>query len=128
MATTAIELQTRTANLLRALEALLPSVRGEQRGDALAVKLVTACRDMEAGYRHACSSSSPDEFVARISHVARNARKTKATLMLLTQLDYLAIAETRDLIIEARALENVFVASSRTAKRRRRQRALASRS
>ena len=39
--------------------------------------------------------------------------------MLLTQLDYLPLVETRELIFEARGLANIFVASRNTAKRRR---------
>jgi len=42
--------------------------------------------------RHACASRSPEGFVDRITAVARHAKRTKATLMLLTQLDYLPIA------------------------------------
>jgi len=119
MPTTALELQTRTANLLRSLEALLPSVGGEERGRKLAGSMVKACSEMDAGYRHACASSTPKEFISRISHVARQAKRTKATLMLLAQLEYLPIASVRELIFEARGLENIFVASRNTSKRRR---------
>jgi len=50
--------------------------------------------------------------------VARQAKKTKAALMLLAQLGYAPIASIRELIIEARRLENIFVSSRNTAKRR----------
>jgi len=73
---------------------------------------------MDDGYRHACSSASPTEFISRISTVARQAKKTKAALMLLAQLGYAPIASIRELIIEARRLENIFVSSRNTAKRR----------
>jgi len=126
MRMTSGELQARTAALLRALESLLPNVGGGERGKKLALKMLKACREMDAGYRHTCASGSPDEFIARISAVATKAKRTKATLMLLTQLSYLPIAETRELIFEARGLENIFVASRNTAKRRHRER-LASR-
>ena len=120
MPITALDLQKRTASLLQALEALLPSVGGEERGRKLAGKMITACRQMDANYRHACASSSPDEFISRISQVTNNAKRTKATLMLLAQLDYLSIESVRELIVEARGLENIFSASRNTAKRRRR--------
>src|SRR3954469_13695501 len=119
MPTTAFELHARTAMLLCALERVAASVSGGDRGNKLAHTLLTSCRDMDAGYRHACASSTPDEFVGRISHVARHAKRTKATLMLLTQLEYLPLAETRELIVEARGLANIFVDSRNTAKRRR---------
>ena len=121
------ELQARTATLLCALKALLPRVNGGERGRKLALKMVKACHDMDAGYRHTCASGTPDEFITRISAVASHAKRTKATLMLLTQLAYLPIAETRELIFEARGLENIFVASRNTAKRNHRKR-LAARS
>ena len=119
---TALELQSRTAALLESLEGLTPIVRGGERGRKLALAMVKACKQMDAGYRHTCMSTSPDEFIERISAVARHAKRTKATLMLLTQLDYLPIAETRELIFEARGLENIFVASRNTAKKNHRKR------
>jgi hypothetical protein len=125
MPTTALELQTRAASLLGALEAILPCVGGEQRGRKLALTMISACKEMDAGYRDACESSSPKEFISRISHVARNARKAKATLMLLAQLDYLPIASVRELILDARGPENIFTASRNTAKRREQKRVLA---
>ena len=73
---------------------------------------------MDAGYRAACASASPEQFVSRMSDAARNAKRTKAALMLLTQLDYTSITDVRNLIIEARALENVFTVSRNAAKRR----------
>ena len=127
MRMTALDIQARTAALLRDLEALLPSVGGGDRGRKLALKMLKACRDMDAGYRHTCASRSPDEFIERICAVARHAKRTKATLMLLTQLAHLPIAETRELIFEARGLENIFVASRNTAKKNHRKR-LAARS
>jgi len=117
---TSVELQARTAALLRSLEEQLPKVGGEERGRKLALKMLKACREMDAGYRHTCASGSPDEFIRRIAAVASHAKRTKATLMLLTQLAYLPIVETRELIVEARGLENIFIASRDTAKRRHR--------
>ena len=122
MRTTAVELQARTAALLASLERLAPVVGGAARGRTLALAMVKACAALDNGYRHTCASRSPDEFIQRISAVARHAKRTKATLMLLTQLDYLPIAETRELICEARGLENIFLASRNTAKKHHRTR------
>jgi len=119
MPTTAFDLHARTAMLLCALERAAASVSGGDRGEKLAQTMLKSCTEMDSAYRHACASSTPDEFVARISHVARHAKRTKATLMLLTQLDYLPLVETRELIFEARGLANIFVDSRNTAKRRR---------
>ena len=83
---------------------------------------MAACKNMDVGYRHACASASPDEFISRISHVAQHANKTRASLVMLTQLGYVSIDAARDPILEARGLANIFVASRTTAKRRQRDR------
>ena len=118
MAAQAIELQQRTARFLRAVEELAPKVSGEKRGQTLLGSLLKSSREVEAGYRHACASATPAQFVSRISVVARNAKKAKASLMLLAQLGYVQIDAAREAIIEARALESIFAASRNTAKRR----------
>lgn len=118
MPTSAIEIQRRTSSLLSGLKALLASVGGGERGGKIASGMVQACEQMDVGYRHACASASPGQFLARISHVARNAKRTKATLMLLTQLDYLSISQSRDLLFEARGLETIFRTARDSARRR----------
>jgi len=122
MRMTALELQARTAALLASLERIVPIVGGAQRGRKLASTMMRACKAMDDGYRHTCASRSAEEFIDRIAAVARHVTRTKATLMLLTQLHYLPIAETRELIFEARGLENIFVASRNTAKKNHRKR------
>ena len=122
MPTTALELQERTATLLRALERVADLVGGGARGKKLAHTLVRSCKEMDSGYRSACASSTHDEFVSRISRVAHAANRTRMTLMLLTQLDYLPLAATRELMFEARGLANIFVASRNTARRHQRER------
>jgi hypothetical protein len=122
MRTTGFELQARTAALLTSLERLAPVVGGAARGRKLALTMIKPCTEMDRGYRQTCDSRSPDEFIQRISAVARHAKRTKATLMLLTQLDYLPIGETREVICEARSLENIFLASRNTAKKHHRTR------
>jgi len=127
MRTTALELQGRTAALLASLERVAPMVGGGARGRKLALTMINACTGMDSGYRHTCASRSPEEFIERISAVVRHAKRTKATLMLLTQLDYLPIAATRELIFEASGLEHIFVASRNTAKKNHRTRLAARR-
>ena len=125
MPTSSFEIQARTSSLLRSLKGLLPSIGGGERGRKLVTKMIKACGEMDRGYRHACASSSPAEFTSRISKVASQAKRTKATLMLLAQLDYVPIESVRELIFEARGLENIFKAARNTAKRRQQKRALA---
>jgi hypothetical protein len=84
--------------------------------------LIAASTAMEAGYRDTCASSSPEKFIAGISIVARHAKRAKAALVLLVQLNLISIEVVRDLILEARGLEAIFLASRNTAKKRARGR------
>jgi hypothetical protein len=87
------------------------------------VKSLTATSSaIPSGYKDACASSSPEQFISRISAVARSAKKAKAALVLLVQLDHISIQDAREAILEARALEAIFVASRNTAKKRARGR------
>jgi hypothetical protein len=122
MQSQSLVIQQRTAKLTAAIEAVAGEVDSADRAQTILAALRKATKEMDAGYRHACASASPTDFISRISAVARHAKKTKASLMLLTQLDYVPITKTRDLILQARGLENIFVTSRNTAKRRYRAR------
>ena len=74
------------------------------------------------GYKDVCASSSPEKFISGISAVAIQAKRTRASLQLLLQLNHVTIEAARDLLFEARGLEAIFVASRNTAKRRHRAR------
>jgi hypothetical protein len=123
MPTQAIELERRAAKLATAITALTIAPDAPKRGHRLLADAVRHSEHMEAGYCHACASASPDEFTRRISEVAIHARRTKALLMLLAQLGYIPVPDIRELIIEARGLENILIASRNTAKKRQRSRA-----
>lgn len=112
------ELQERLRRALRAIE-LLPPVSGGKRGEQLRRALLAAAKQACDGYRDVCVSASPEQFIERISFVARRAKRATATLVLLVQLDYIDIAAVRDLIIEVRALERILTTARNTAKRRR---------
>jgi hypothetical protein len=84
--------------------------------------LIAVSTAIESGYRDTCASSSPEKFIAGIAAVARNAKKAKTALVLLVQLNLMAIEVVRDLILEARGLEAIFMASKKTAKKRARGR------
>lgn len=116
------ELEGRAAKLATAINGLTIAPDAPKRGRKLLSDAVKHSEHMEAGYRHACASASPEEFTKRISEVALHAKRTKALLMLLVQLGYVPVPDIRELIIEARGLENIFVASRNTAKKRQRSR------
>src|SRR5438094_5943028 len=104
------------------LSRLSAQVSAGLRAPKIMRTLITASTAMESGYRDTCASSSPEKFIEGISVVARNAKKAKTSLVLLLQLDLVAIEMVRDLILEARGLEAIFTASRRTAKKRARGR------
>ena len=118
MPTQAIELEDRAAKLADAIKGLTTTADPSKRGRQLLADAVKHSEQVAPGYRHACASSSPDQFASRISEVAVHARRTKALLMLLVQLGYVPVADIRELIMEARGLENILVASRNTARRR----------
>jgi hypothetical protein len=118
----ALELEGRAGRFAADTERLLNKIPDAATAHKLSQAIKTSSVAMHAGYRDACASSSPEQFISRISAVARNAKKTKAGLVLLVQLNHLDIDIARATILEARALEAIFTASRNTAKRRQRGR------
>ena len=115
-----LELQQRTRQFAAAIAALcdrLPVEPGAQRAGR---KLRVSSHAMMDGYEHVCASRSPEKFISAISAVAIQAKRARAGLQLLLQLNHVTIADARDLMIEARAFEAIFVKSRNTAKRRHR--------
>src|SRR3954452_9731367 len=114
------ELQERTARFAAAVAALCERVPADPGAQRIARKLLASARTMETAYKDVCASRTPDEFIHGITIVARHARQAKRNLQLLLQLNHLPIASARDPLFEARGLENIFVASRKTAKNRQR--------
>jgi hypothetical protein len=77
---------------------------------------------VDIGYRAACVSQSPDQFIVHMSAVARNAGRARTRLQDMVRANHITIEAARELILEARGLEAIFVASRNTARRRKRAR------
>lgn len=116
------ELIARTQRFKDAVSGLASRLTDGPIARKIVKSLGTATNGIAVGYKDACASSSPDEFIARISVVARNAKKAKVDLVMLVQLDYISIDIAREVILEAKALEAIFVASRNTSKKRARGR------
>ena len=116
------ELVARTQRFKHAVSRLASQVTDGPSAQKIFKALVVAANEIATGYKDACASSSPDQFIAQISVVARNAKKAKASLVMLVQLDHISIDVAREAILEAKALEAIFVASRNTAKKRARGR------
>ena len=97
----------------------LPADASAQR---TAKKLRAAAKAVVAGYKEVCASPSPEKFIAAISVVASQARRARAAVQMLLQLNHVTIEAARDLLLEARALEAIFRRSRETAKKHRRAR------
>jgi hypothetical protein len=116
-----VELQERLRRALNQVESL-PPVSGGRRGQQLRRALLTAAKQACDGYRDVCVSASPEQFIERIAFVARRAKRATATLVLIVQLDYIDIAQVRELVIELRTLERILTVSRNTARRRQQRR------
>jgi four helix bundle protein len=120
MQDTTIELLQRTGAFAVAINAFcdrLPTEPGAQR---IARKLRASSKAIAAGYQDVSVSRSPEEFITRISMVARQAKRARGHVQMLLQLNHVTIEATRDLLLEARALEAIFRKSRETAKRHQR--------
>jgi hypothetical protein len=113
------ELQERTRRFSQAVSDLcgdLPSDRGVRK---VARRVSAASTAVDIGYRAACVSQSADQFIVHMSAVARNARRARTLLQDMVRANQVPIEAARELILGARGLEAIFVASRNTARRRK---------
>ena len=85
-------------------------------------RVSAASTAVDIGYRAACVSQSPEQFIVHVSAVARNARRARTLLQDMVRANHITIEAARELILEARGLEAIVVASRNTARRRKAQR------
>jgi hypothetical protein len=69
--------------------------------------LCVAVYGAEKSYQAACVADSSDSFLLHVSAAARHAKRTRQILQDLTIFNYAGIAITREMIFEARGIENV---------------------
>jgi hypothetical protein len=84
----------------------------------LSRRVSIAATTVDDAYRSAIVSKSPQQFIERIGTVARHAKRARILLLRMVEANYLTIEAARELILQARGLEAIFVASRNTAKRR----------
>jgi four helix bundle protein len=113
------ELQARTERFAAAAIELCERLPADASAQRIAKKLTASATAMATGYTDVCASRTPERFIDGMSAVARQAKQAKQNLQLLLQLNHVTIESCRELLFEARGLENIFVASRNTAKRRR---------
>jgi four helix bundle protein len=121
------ELQARTDRFAAAAIELCERLPADASAQRIARKLTASAKAMATGYKDVCASRTPERFIDGMSAVASQAKQAKRNLQLLLQLNHVTIESCRELLFEARGLENIFVASRNTAKKRRRARTAAAR-
>ena len=116
-----VALQARTqkfaADVIKLCDTL-PKDTGTQR---IAAQLIDSSGATDSNYRAACRGRSKAEFIAKLGIAVEEADESKGWLQLLVASDRCSIEQTRDLIQEADELISIFVASRKTAERRKRQ-------
>jgi four helix bundle protein len=118
----AVELQARTHRFAAAVIKFCERLPDHVAARQIAEQLLDSSGSTDSNYRATCRARSPDEFIAKIGVAAEEADESKGWLQLLVASDFATIDETRDLIQEADELTAIFVASRKTAKRRKEER------
>jgi len=116
------ELHERTRRFAAAADALCDRLPADASAQRTAKKLRAAANAVVVGYKDVCASPSPEKFIAGISIVASQAKRARASVQMLLQLNHVTIEAARDVLHEARALEAIFRRSRETAKKHRRAR------
>src|SRR4051794_27096187 len=96
------ELQDRTRRFAAAGDMLCYRPSADPGAQRIRRKLRAAATAMVAGYKDVCASGSPQKFIAGIAAVARQARRARASLQMLLQLNHVTIEASRDALLEAR--------------------------
>jgi four helix bundle protein len=112
-------LRERAERFARTTAAICEELPEDPTARKLGRQVSEAATAVYIGYRAACVSKSPEQFVVNISVVARHAKRVRRMLLALVQANHLSIETARELILEARGLEAIFTASRNTAKRRK---------
>lgn len=116
------ELQERTRHFAAGAATLCERLPADPSAQRTGKKLLVASKAVVVGYKDVCASSTPEKFISGISEVAKQAKRARADVQMLLQLNHVTIEACRDLLLEARALEAIFRASRNTAKKRQKAR------
>ena len=116
----------RIKRLREATNALPARTESSASTKKLLRRLRTAAVGLEKSYDAACIAGWGDSFLLHISAAARHAKRVRQILQDLMHLNYSDSAFTRELMFEARGVENILTASKNTLSRRRAARRAAS--
>jgi four helix bundle protein len=118
----ALALQDRTRKFAAAVIRFCEGLPKTAAAREIAGQLIDSSGSTDSNYRAACRGRTNDEFIAKLGVAVEEADESKGWLELLVETDIARAADVRDLIQEADELTAIFVASRKTAERRREER------
>jgi four helix bundle protein len=118
----AIELQERTRRFATSVIKFCERLPKDPATRKIVDQLLDSSGSTDSNYRATCRARSADEFIAKIGVAAEEADESKGWLQLLVASNLARIDDARDLIQESDELTAIFVASRKTAKRRKEER------
>jgi four helix bundle protein len=118
----AIELQERTRRFATAVIKFCERLPSDAPTQKIVDQLLDSAGSTDSNYRATCRARSPDEFISKIGVAAEEADESKGWLQLLVASNLAPMDDARDLIRESHELTAIFVASRKTAKRRKEER------
>jgi four helix bundle protein len=118
----AVELQERTRRFATAVIKFCDRLQKDAPTQKIVDQLLDSAGSTDSNYRATCRARSPDEFISKIGVAAEEADESKGWLQLLVASNLARIEDARDLIQESHELTAIFVASRKTAQRRKAER------
>lgn len=118
----AAALQQRTAGFATAVVVFCETIVRTYAAQHMAEQLIDAATAVDSNYRAACRARSGDEFIAKLGIVIEEADESKGWLELLASSGCVTTDSVRTLLQEADELVAIFVASRKTAQRRKEER------
>jgi four helix bundle protein len=118
----ALALQRRTQTFATEVFKFCERLPNETACRQIVEQLTDSAGATDSNYRATCRARSPDEFIAKVGVAAEEADEAKGWLELLVRSEYTTEESARALIQEADELTAIFVASRKTAERRKTER------
>jgi four helix bundle protein len=118
----ALELQERTQKFAAQVIKFCETLQTGSVCRQVIEQLTDAAGATDSNYRATCRARSPDEFIAKVGVAAEEADESKGWLELLVRSGYATEESAKALIQEADELTAIFVASRKTAERRKAER------
>lgn len=113
------ELQRRTKQFALRVIRLVEALPRRRTAQVIGNQLLRSATSVAANYRAACRARSQADFVHKLGIVEEEADESLFWLEMVVETNLMPEARVQDLIQEADALTAIFVASRKTAKKKR---------